>query len=517
MILRSLLAALALLCAVPTAQAAFDFGDIICETTTTTGTGTVNLGGAVSNYATFASQITSASVVPYHIVASDGKIEVGYGVYTDAGTDTVSRVANWSTDGSGAELTLPAGTHNICVGPNTQMFNGFKGFQLYNDDAGAVGAILPLWHDSASAADGDIAGEIQIWGGADDELIGQIQMEVDDGATTSEDTQWQFFTRVAGADLQMLTLGPLAAARFFFGAADYPGLVVENTSAATGGPTITAIHDSASPADGDEIFSWNSYADNDAAASTLFGQMKVTASDVNDGTGEDGRIDLSVMIAGSSVTAMAIGPEVHLGTGIDIEFNGGTATTLARSADGELTLEGDAVKHAGRQMMWIPAGAMRSSAVNPASCGDLYDSGNQDVTITVCAFDTGATEENAEFGFGIPKSWDEGTITMIMVWTNAAGASTETVQFKIACTGFGDSDGINTAYPGDVTLADTWLAQHDLHLTAESGAITVQNAAENDYVNCRIGRDTSADNMTGDLLLIGAKIYWTDNASTLAE
>jgi hypothetical protein len=207
MIFRSLLAAAALLFAVPSAHAAFDFGDLICESSTTTGTGTVDLAGALTNYVGFASQITSGSVVPYHIIASDGKLEVGYGVYTDAGTDNLTRVANWSTDGSGAELTLPAGTHSVCVGPNTQMFNGFKGMQFYNDDAGAVGGILPFWHNSTSSADGDISADIQVYAGADDEEVARIALEVDDGATTTEDTRWLFFNDVAGTTAQQMVVG----------------------------------------------------------------------------------------------------------------------------------------------------------------------------------------------------------------------------------------------------------------------------------------------------------------------
>jgi hypothetical protein len=117
MIFRSLLAAAALLFAVPSAHAAFDVGDIICETSTTTGTGTLDLAGAVANYLTFVTQIASGNTVPYHIRASDGKLETGIGTFTDASPDTLSRTADWSTDGSGAELTLPAGTHTVCLGP----------------------------------------------------------------------------------------------------------------------------------------------------------------------------------------------------------------------------------------------------------------------------------------------------------------------------------------------------------------------------------------------------------------
>lgn len=206
MLKRLALAALLLFAASIPARAAFDFGDIICETTTTTGTGTVNLGGAVSNYATFVSQIASGSTVNYHIRDAGGKLETGVGTFTDATPDTLSRTAFWSSDGDGAELTLTAGTHTVCMGLTTQTFAGMKGFQLYNADAGAVGGVLPFWHDSSSAADGDIAADIQVFAGADDEQVGSIALEVDDGATTTEDTRWRHTVRVAGADVEVLTV-----------------------------------------------------------------------------------------------------------------------------------------------------------------------------------------------------------------------------------------------------------------------------------------------------------------------
>jgi hypothetical protein len=117
---RLLMAALAAFFITP-AQAAFDTGDIICETTATTGTGTVNLAGAVANYATFVSQIATGSDVTYHITSGDGKLETGTGTFTDATPDTLTRTAYWSTDGSGAELTL-SGTSTVCLGPTSTPF-----------------------------------------------------------------------------------------------------------------------------------------------------------------------------------------------------------------------------------------------------------------------------------------------------------------------------------------------------------------------------------------------------------
>src|SRR5262245_39420478 len=102
---RLLIAIALLLLSASSAQAAI--GDIICENTTTTGTGTVNLAGATSGgYLGFSTQIATGSSVPYHIITGSGasrKIETGTGTFTDSSPDTLTRVADWSTDGSGQE------------------------------------------------------------------------------------------------------------------------------------------------------------------------------------------------------------------------------------------------------------------------------------------------------------------------------------------------------------------------------------------------------------------------------
>ena len=113
------LLALLMLIAAP-AYAANELSDLACETTTTTGQGTLDLDGAASGgYVGFiASGLTSGATVPYRITTSSGvnrKVENGFGVITDAATDTLTRASSIiSTDGIGTKLTL-SGTSTVCV------------------------------------------------------------------------------------------------------------------------------------------------------------------------------------------------------------------------------------------------------------------------------------------------------------------------------------------------------------------------------------------------------------------
>jgi hypothetical protein len=107
------------------AHADFEFTDIACETSTTSGTGTINLAGALTGgYLGFlAAGIDSGDTVPYHI-KEGSQLETGIGTFTDGTPDTLSRTAAWSTDGVGAELTLSGGTATVCIGPITSIFTG---------------------------------------------------------------------------------------------------------------------------------------------------------------------------------------------------------------------------------------------------------------------------------------------------------------------------------------------------------------------------------------------------------
>lgn len=140
-----------------------------------------------------------------------------------------------------------------------------------------------------------------------------------------------------------------------------------------------------------------------------------------------------------------------------------------------------------------------------------YDSGSNDVTVKTLDFDT-TTQEYAHFCIGMPKGWNESTVTFQAYWTNTGGASTQTVVFSLAGRAVSDDDAINGAFGTVQTSSDTWLAQNDLHISPESSAITIGNTpAENDMVFFEVSRVVGSDNMAGDAILLGIKVFITYN------
>ena len=92
--------------------------DRVKETTTTTGTGAISLGGAATNFVTFSSVLSDADTTYYAIVdTSNSAFEVGLGTYASSG-NTITRTTVLASSNSGSAVDLQAGTKSIfCAFP----------------------------------------------------------------------------------------------------------------------------------------------------------------------------------------------------------------------------------------------------------------------------------------------------------------------------------------------------------------------------------------------------------------
>jgi hypothetical protein len=86
--------------------------DRVQETTTTTGTGTVTLGGAVSGFQSFS--VIGNGNTCYYTIAGGTEWEVGIGTYTSSGT-TLSRDTILESSNGGTAVNFSAGTKNVFV------------------------------------------------------------------------------------------------------------------------------------------------------------------------------------------------------------------------------------------------------------------------------------------------------------------------------------------------------------------------------------------------------------------
>lgn len=126
--------------------------DRVKETTTTTGTGALTLGGAVANFVTFSSVLSDGDTTYYAIVDDgNGDFEVGLGTYASAGT-TLTRTTVLASSNSGSAVNLQAGTKNVFI-----TYPADK--SVYLDAAGdLVGQTIKTFTLSGGTADGTTIG-----------------------------------------------------------------------------------------------------------------------------------------------------------------------------------------------------------------------------------------------------------------------------------------------------------------------------------------------------------------------
>jgi len=88
--------------------------DRVKETSTTTGTGTLNLAGAETGYESFVSGVGTGNTTYYAIeLNAANEWEVGIGTVTSGSPDTLSRDTIISSSNSDAAVTFSAGTKNV--------------------------------------------------------------------------------------------------------------------------------------------------------------------------------------------------------------------------------------------------------------------------------------------------------------------------------------------------------------------------------------------------------------------
>ena len=146
--------------------------DRVQETSTTTGTGTFTLAGAVSGFQSF-SAIGNGNTTYYAIVLGS-EWEVGLGTYTSSGT-TLSRDTILESSNGGTAVNFSAGTKNVFVtypaeeavyqdATNTAYAPQFAASNGLNVNNGTIGLsyTFPTGYNSVEAGDVTISGGVTV-------------------------------------------------------------------------------------------------------------------------------------------------------------------------------------------------------------------------------------------------------------------------------------------------------------------------------------------------------------------
>lgn len=209
------------------------------------------------------------------------------------------------------------------------------------------------------------------------------------------------------------------------------------------------------------------------------------------------------------------GVSASVGTGwIQAQRVDGTGTAYAlnlQPSGGSLLAGGVAVNVAGKQAIWVPAASMTPRTTNgPAPDNTQLGNGIMRSTID---FD-GTTQEFAQFSIAMPKGWNESTVTAQYLWTATSGSGS--VVWGLRGVAISDDDLMDASFGTNVQTTDTLIATTDLHISAESSAVTIAGSpAENDWVVFEVNRvpADASDTLAADARLIGVRLFITTNAA----
>jgi len=170
----------------------------------------------------------------------------------------------------------------------------------------------------------------------------------------------------------------------------------------------------------------------------------------------------------------------------------------------------------GRHAVPVMAAAMRPSVTGGCAALAAIASASNQPDIVTLDFDQ-TTQEYAQFSIPMPKSWNEGTVTFVPIWSHASGGSSFGVVWSLQALAVSNDDGIAAAFGTAQTSADTGGTANDLYRGPESSAITIAGSpASEDVVFFRISRDTGSggDTLNIDARLHGIVLFITTDAET---
>ncbi len=122
----------------------------------------------------------------------------------------------------------------------------------------------------------------------------------------------------------------------------------------------------------------------------------------------------------------------------------------------------------------------------------------------------------AYFDWHSPKNWDGSLINMIVYWTSEApSVAGQTIELQFAALARGDNDNIGSVIFSSVQAIQTTLnALDQVQIDASGNTVVLGSPGGGNWVQVRIRRKSSADNLAGEIQILGIRLEYTINSGT---
>ncbi len=122
----------------------------------------------------------------------------------------------------------------------------------------------------------------------------------------------------------------------------------------------------------------------------------------------------------------------------------------------------------------------------------------------------------AYFDWHSPKNWNGGAINCIVYWTSEApSVAGQTIELQFAALARGDNDAIGSVIFSSVQAIQTTLnAVDEVQIDAPGFMTVLGSPGGGNWVQVRIRRKSSADNLAGEIQVLGIRLEYTINSGT---
>lgn len=232
--------------------------------------------------------------------------------------------------------------------------------------------------------------------------------------------------------------------------------------------------------------------------------------------GTIGATNIQDAIAEVAVEAGATVPEATETVKGIVELSTPAEDITGSSTTHATTPAGVHAKVVGVQDLFIPSAAMWPRVT--AGCSPLAQTEMTTSLFNIQSLDFNqTTQQYAQFQITLPRNWNNGTITFRPYWTAASGSGG--VVWELSGGAYSDDDALTVALGTAQSSTDTLITANDLHIGAESSAITLAGSpADSDFLAFQISRVTGngSDTLTADAKLLGVSIRITTDAAKAA-